>query len=155
VVQRFAGIGSWRVAAADAPDPAWLDVYAGAEGADGRSLAVRRAIMAAIPDRACYVVAHDAAGQPAAVGSAIAADGYLGFFNVATVPTQRRRGAARAVMGALLEWGAAVGAVEAYLQVMTDNTPGLALYASLGFETCYHYHYREQRRDSPVVVVED
>ena len=150
VAQRLGRSDLWRVSMAASPDPEWLAVYADAEGASETSLGVRQEIMAAILDRGCYVVAYDAAAPaprglplPAAVGSGVAADGYLGIFNVVTVADQRRRGAAHAVMHGLVTWGVEQGADEVYLQVMADNGPALALYARLGFTTRYYYHYRE------------
>jgi ribosomal protein S18 acetylase RimI-like enzyme len=43
----------------------------------------------------------------------------------------------------LAQWGQIYQARQLYLQVMADNAPALALYERLGFETLYHYHYRE------------
>ena len=34
------------------------------------------------------------------------------------------------------------GATEAYLQVAEQNLPARTLYARLGFESLYRYHYR-------------
>ena len=143
VAARLAPSGQWRVRIVESPDPAWLAVYADAEAASEPSLRVRQAIMAAIPDRGGYALVMDDAGHAAAVASAVVADGYLGIFNVATVPSYRRRGAALAVMHGLVTWGAAHGADDVYLQVMADNSPALALYERLGLLTRYHYHYRE------------
>lgn len=81
-----------------------------------------------------------------AVGSAAVGEGWVGFFNIATLPAFRRRGAAWAVMGALARWGAQMGATSAYLQVMAGNEAALRLYARLGFTTGYYYHYREEVR---------
>ena len=44
-------------------------------------------------------------------------------------------------MAALLEWGAEQGATTAYLQVLGDNAPALALYEGLGFATHHAYRY--------------
>jgi ribosomal protein S18 acetylase RimI-like enzyme len=38
-------------------------------------------------------------------------------------------------------WGAELGAATAYLQVLGDNSPALALYESLGFTTHHQYAY--------------
>ena len=38
-------------------------------------------------------------------------------------------------------WGAELGATTAYLQVLGDNEPALALYASMGFTTHHAYAY--------------
>ena len=53
----------------------------------------------------------------------------------------RRRGLGRAVMAALLGWGAERGATTAYLQVLGHNAPALALYDSMGFTTHHAYAY--------------
>ena len=66
----------------------------------------------------------------------------MGLFEVGTVPAQRRRGLATAVVEDLLAWGAGQGAERAYLQVMEANSPARALYARLGFQEAYRYWYR-------------
>jgi len=55
----------------------------------------------------------------------------------------RGQGLGRRLMTALFGWAAANGATAVGLQVVADNVPGRALYASLGFDTeLYRYHYR-------------
>jgi ribosomal protein S18 acetylase RimI-like enzyme len=44
-------------------------------------------------------------------------------------------------MAALVGWGAERGATTAYLQVLADNAPALALYDRLGFATHHAYRY--------------
>ena len=69
----------------------------------------------------------------AASGVAAYADDWVGFRGIEVDPAHRRRGLALAVMAALLEWGAERGATTAYLQVLGDNAPAIALYERLGF----------------------
>jgi GNAT superfamily N-acetyltransferase len=76
-----------------------------------------------------------------ASGVAAYADDWVGFRSVEVRPDHRRQGLARAVMAALLDWGAAQGASTAYLQVLADNEPALALYESLGFTEHHTYRY--------------
>ncbi|HXF61044.1 MAG TPA: GNAT family N-acetyltransferase [Caldilineaceae bacterium] len=106
---------------------------------------VRRAIMEQIAAPAAYALVEVNNGS-AAVGSAVVEAGWVGLFNIGVAPQARRQGAAQAAMRALLAWAAAEGATRAYLQVMLNNGPALALYTRLGFVTQYHYHYREQPR---------
>ncbi len=80
-------------------------------------------------------------GEPVAGGVAAFADDWVGCRSVEVVPEHRRRGLGRAVMAALLEWGAERGATTAYLQVLGDNEPALALYERLGFREHHRYRY--------------
>ncbi len=76
-----------------------------------------------------------------ASGVAAYADDWVGFRSIVVDPAYRRQGLALAVMDALLEWGAERGATTAYLQVLGDNAPAIALYAGLGFTTHHAYRY--------------
>jgi GNAT superfamily N-acetyltransferase len=80
-------------------------------------------------------------GEPAAIGLAVADRGWVGIFTMRTQPRHRRRGLASSVLAALLGWGAAAGAREAYLQVEADNAPAVALYRRFGFGREYSYRY--------------
>lgn len=81
------------------------------------------------------------------VGGGVAAYGrdWVGFRSLEVAPEHRRRGLALAVMAALLEWGAEQGATTAYLQVLGDNEPALALYGRLGFREHHRYRYLAPR----------
>lgn len=74
-------------------------------------------------------------------GVAAYAGDWVGFRSIEVAPDRRRQGLGLAVMAALLEWGAERGATTAYLQVLGDNEPAIALYASLGFDTHHAYRY--------------
>jgi ribosomal protein S18 acetylase RimI-like enzyme len=129
------------VVLADTPSDAWLAGYAAATGlADAqRETLGRMLLLCHLP---CAFASIDVDGGPAAFGYAVRERGHVGLFDIVTAPAQRRRGLARRVVGALLHWGAAHGAARAYLQVVDDNAPALALYRDLGFTQAYRYHYR-------------
>jgi N-acetylglutamate synthase len=76
-----------------------------------------------------------------ASGVAAYADDWVGFRGIQVAPEHRRQGLGLAIMAALLEWGAERGATTAYLQVLGDNAPALALYERLGFVTHHAYRY--------------
>ncbi|MBH9551933.1 GNAT family N-acetyltransferase [Inhella gelatinilytica] len=80
-----------------------------------------------------------------ACGQLALEEGLAGLYDIFTPPEARRRGFARLLCQALLTRAAAQGALHAYLQVSADNQPALALYAGLGFQPAYGYHYRSER----------
>ena len=80
-------------------------------------------------------IGDDASGVAAYAGD------WIGFRGLEVAPTHRRRGLGLALMAALAEWGAEQGATTAYLQVLADNPPALALYERLGFRTHHRYRY--------------
>lgn len=77
------------------------------------------------------------------VASGVAAVGgdWAGFRSIEVSRDRRREGWGLAVMAALLGWAAERGATTAYLQVLGDNTPALALYERLGFVEHHRYRY--------------
>ncbi len=81
-------------------------------------------------------------GVPAAVGMGVVERGWLGIYSMGTSPQYRSRGAATAVLHALARWAREREASNAYLQVEVENEPAHRLYARMGFETAYRYHYR-------------
>lgn len=81
-------------------------------------------------------------GQAIAHGLAVAERGMVGLFDIVTLPAARRRGAGRLMVQTLMAWGRDQGATRAYLQVVDANAPARALYAGLGFQSAYGYHYR-------------
>ena len=119
----------------------WYDAYCESEGVTGHPAAVRRAIIARIAVPVGYAMAlRD--GRVVALGMGVLEDGWLGIFNMATLPAFRRQGLAGAVLAGLADWATAQGAHSSYLQVMLSNPGAQRLYARLGYRTLYHYHYR-------------
>jgi GNAT superfamily N-acetyltransferase len=74
-------------------------------------------------------------------GFAVHSHGWVGLRAVEVAPGHRRRGLGRTMMAALLAWGAERGAETAYLQVLGDNEPALAMYGAMGFRTHHAYAY--------------
>ena len=126
-------------------DEAWLSVYAAAEGLAPLDLEGRHVIHRRIGAEAGYATAR-VDGHPVGVGSVVVEDNWAGVHNMATATEHRRRGVARAVLHALLEWAAARGAMRSYLGVMETNDAARGLYEPSGYATDYRYWYRAKRR---------
>ena len=76
-----------------------------------------------------------------AVGRAAAHGDRVAITSMATLPEARRRGCARAILGALSAWARERGAALC-LAVEATNEPARALYESVGFAPVYSYWYR-------------
>ncbi len=87
--------------------------------------------------------------QAVAVGLAVVERGHVGLYDIVVERHHRNRGLARRLCGNLLNWGRQQGADTAYLAVVADNSPALALYASFGFQAQYRYWYRHQPTTLP------
>ncbi|MDK8767481.1 GNAT family N-acetyltransferase [Corynebacterium freneyi] len=66
---------------------------------------------------------------------------WLGFSAVEVAPDLRRRGLGTLMGLHMMHWGAANGADECYLQVVSGNEAGIALYRSLGFGEHHRHRY--------------
>jgi arginase len=121
-------------------DRAWVDAWVDAEGRPDAHETSER-VLSRVPAPAGFALAR-VDGTPAGVGIAVCDTGWSGVFCMATVPAMRRRGVARAVIGALWDWSREHGARAMYLQVELDNPAARALYASLGFTRSHGYHFR-------------
>ncbi|MEM7031390.1 MAG: GNAT family N-acetyltransferase [Chloroflexota bacterium] len=125
-------------------DERWFQAYCEAEDVGDHEASGRRQILARIAPQVGYALLT-LEGQPAAMGLAVVERGWVGIFSMATQPAFRRRGLATSVIRALAIWGQEKQATQFYLQVMESNTVAQTLYQKLGFETLYHYHYREKK----------
>jgi ribosomal protein S18 acetylase RimI-like enzyme len=74
-------------------------------------------------------------------GRAAVEGDWLGLHGVVVDAEHRRRGLARAVVAALLEWGAERGATTAWLHVESDNVAAVRLWEGLGFRTHHDHRY--------------
>lgn len=80
----------------------------------------------------------------------------LHILNVATDPSQRRRGVARAVMDATLERGRQRRCVMATLEVRRSNEAALSLYRGLGFRAVgvRPNYYVDEGEDAIVMILD-
>jgi GNAT superfamily N-acetyltransferase len=79
-------------------------------------------------------------GDQASAKAALDGD-WLGVHDLVVEEPVRRRGLARALMSALLEWGAEHGATTVWLHVETGNDPAIALYESIGLAVHHECRY--------------
>lgn len=89
-------------------------------------------------------ILEGAEGELLALGQIVVEDDIVGLFDIFTPPEQRGQGHALTLCAALLKEARRQGAYQAYLQVGTDNAVAKRLYARLGFEFAYRYHYRSK-----------
>ena len=115
-------------------------------GLDGQAAAaLHGSVLRAIRGETVFGLLVDG-GRPVACGMAVVEGELAGLFDIVTHPDSRRRGYGRLLVQSLLAHATAMGASHAYLQVLADNAPALALYDGLGFSTLYEYWYRVSRQ---------
>lgn len=124
-------------------DEGWFAAYVAIEHGDDPQAVVRQSILRRIAPPSGYATLR-IDGEAAAVGLGVVEGNWVGIFCMATAAAFRRRGAASAILRTLAIWAQLYEADYAYLQVMEGNMPAQKLYARAGFETVYHYHYREK-----------
>ena len=123
-------------------DPEWFKAQAHMAGSSPEATEALRDILELIPCEACGVLAYHKAGLPVAAALAVVSGSIGVYLNVVTHPNARGMGYGRNVMSGALNWARAAGATHSVLQVLADNEPAAALYASLGFGEVYSYQYR-------------
>ena len=122
----------------------WLEGYCLAQDASLNQMSYRRLALSLVQEPSVYVLVQ-VDGQDAAVGRGVLEQDWLGVFGMSTRAEFRRRGLATSVLSTLARWAQEHGAGQMYLQVMENNPGAKALYENVGFETLYHYHYREKK----------
>jgi GNAT superfamily N-acetyltransferase len=96
-----------------------------------------------VGDRAFVACKRD--NEIAALAYGVVRKGLLVVESVETDGRFRQQGLGRKTVGGLIDWARRAGVSAACLQVVADNLPGRALYASLGFDReLYRYHYRRK-----------
>ncbi|MBZ9759028.1 GNAT family N-acetyltransferase [Mesorhizobium sp. ESP6-5] len=149
-IHLFAGIEEFkvspdaRVTILPAPSESWFDARfrMGAYGDTDRRI-VREMTKLIVGERA--FVSTELEGAIVAVAFGVIRDGMLVVESVETDGHFRQQGLGRKTVGGLIGWARQAGAEAACLQVVVDNSPARALYASLGFNReLYRYHYRRK-----------
>jgi ribosomal protein S18 acetylase RimI-like enzyme len=131
-----------RAAVLAMPDARWVDVeITHGRYADIGDVFLR--LMSSLGDRAGFGVA-EVEGVAASACLAVCDEDVVVLAAMRTLPGLRRRGAARALLCASVQWARARGVSLAYLQVDRDNVAAIDLYQRFGFATRYDYHYRER-----------
>jgi ribosomal protein S18 acetylase RimI-like enzyme len=125
---------------ADRPSEQMLEIIKGRRGDLPASAAH---VLTAVPHLA--FAGYQESGALLCMARGTVTSRWLGLTFIETAPEARRRGLARAAMGALARWAQERGATRAFLQVSDNNTAALALYDSLGFRA-HHLYTRYTRR---------
>ncbi len=125
------------------PTLQWFAAMAALQHHTKREAGLYRQIVGRLAIPAAYAAISDERGIAALAYGAIH-DGLICYQSVVTDPSRQRRGYARRIIGSLAGWAADQGARGACLEVEAGNGPARALYATLGFEELYRYHYRRQ-----------
>lgn len=135
--RRLIGVPTSAVQITTHPPTAWLQRYR-----DGALPPVAVSVLSGGPTVA-FATIEGAPGAPAiAIGRASVEPPWVGFAAIEVSADARRQGHGRAVMAALVRWAAERDAIRAWLEVLADNAPALAMYDALGFTEHYRYRYR-------------
>jgi ribosomal protein S18 acetylase RimI-like enzyme len=119
----------------------WLSAVYRLNAIPERHQATMRQMLSRLAPQSCFA-SLSVDGAVVSMGLGVLQAGWLGLYDIVTLPDQRGRGHARQLISDLLAWAVSLGAHSAYLQVMQNNFQALRLYERLGFRERYEYWYR-------------
>ncbi|CDX56968.1 GCN5-related N-acetyltransferase [Mesorhizobium plurifarium] len=127
-----------------APSERWFEARFRTGGYDDAECRIFRHMTSLIVGDRTFV-SCERYGQIAAFAFGVIRNGLLVVEVVETDAGFRQQGLGRRTVGGLIGWARRAGARAGCLQVVADNAPARALYASLGFNReLYRYHYRRK-----------
>jgi ribosomal protein S18 acetylase RimI-like enzyme len=130
----------------ESPTTEWWDATAGLWGIDSGRMGAWRAIVDRI-DLPAGFGSLSLDDRTIAVGFAVADGSWLGLFEIIVADDYRRQGIGQSLTRSLMAWGRGTGAQRAYLQVVAENAPAIAMYDKVGFGHAYNYWYRRAPHD--------
>lgn len=134
---------AYEIEITEAPTDAWFHTYWSVEATRGRTdadEAVCRGVLLA-PDLPRAFAAARAGSDVIGVGQLVIERGWGGVQCMATDPTHRRRGVAKAILNGLAQEALRREVGQMYLAVMADNAAAISLYESAGFGAVHEYCY--------------
>lgn len=140
---------AYEIEITEAPSDAWFDTYWSVEATRGRTdadEAVCRGVLLA-PDLPTAFAAARHGSDVIGVGQLVIERGWGGVQCMATDPTHRRRGAAKAVLNGLAEEALRHEVRQMYLAVMADNAAATSFYENAGFGAVHEYCYFARHAD--------
>jgi N-acetylglutamate synthase len=130
-----------RISHRQRPSREWLETWlAVSRRAEPDALGLSRALLDCVSRPRTFALLHEG-GHAVAAALGTLSPGWLGLSCLAVREDARRRGLARAVLGALAAWARDRGAARLWLEVEQDNAPALELYRDLGLERVGGYSY--------------
>ena len=138
VTDWFQNSGNWTVQLSQRPSDEWKAVYLSDDfdPVDGANR------VRALSRSTCLMYAHlmDNSG-PIAAGTGSFSQGWFGLHGFRTVARMRSKGCARSLIAELGRFALSKSIERCFLQVEEENASAIQLYASLGLQTAWRYHY--------------
>lgn len=120
----------------------WVEAFLALSGEPSERKPGMVEVVSAIQADVGLFLIEDDDGRPVSAVRCVRDGDLAGVFELETDPGLRRKGHGRAIMATALKWARAGGARKAWLQVVADNAPAIALYRHFGFTETYRYVYR-------------
>ncbi len=128
---------------ASAFDDQWIEAFCACGKHQGELSVIGRILVNVIVP--IVVASATEKGMTVGCGYGAIDSGWVGLYDIVVDEKNRRRGHGEAIVAAILERSAELGASRAYLQVVAANAPARKLYSKLGFRDSYRYWYRRRR----------